>query len=897
MGTAQAGRALTPSETAATFQAQNRRALGMFVVILVGLVAAVFAYRLGEDAQTSRIQASFERIAGERIAAVEAGLLTTIGSLRPLASFLNAAREPGPEEFQRFVAPLLASSPGIQAFEWVPVVENAERARFEAEAAREFPGFRIRDQNGQGMAVAAERARYYPVTTVEPLRGNEKIVGFDVASDPVRRAAIEAAVATRAPQASGRITLIQHAGDHNGFFVAYPVFDGSDRLRGLVLGVFCVEEAVNRLGSGADLSLSISDLAADPREAQMYPATPRGVSRPPAAVASSRVLSIGGRPWLVEAVATPDFLARETGRLPEVLLVAWLFLAGNIAWLVDRRYAVKAEVIARTADMRQARDEARRANRAKSDFLAAMSHEIRTPLIGVVALADHLLDQNLSPEHRQSLAIIARSGEHLHRMINDILDFSKLEAKQLTLEIRPFNPSTAARNVAALMERQAADKGLSLDVRIADDLPERVAGDPARLRQILLNLISNALKFTDSGGVHIEVSAESPQADGRRPLVFTVRDSGPGMSEATRAKLFTEFWQADSSIARRFGGTGLGLAISRRLAKRMDGDIFVVSAPGEGSAFTLRAPFAEIPAENAAQELGEERSAAPPILSNDLPAPIRLVIPPPAPDADQHDFSGRSILLAEDNPTNRAIAQTILARTGARVVEASDGAEALAKASCERFDLILMDVHMPNMTGLEAARAIRALPAPFGDTPIVALTASAFQEDRNLCAAAGMDDFLAKPYRGGPLRDVAARAMAAEPASASARGSTPVCGEPAAQVGAPAFAYDSFALLGAEVGPEDARDLLRDFMTDASARLEIIEAELRKGELGVSGREAHALKSSAATMGLARLAAIARELEAAARREDGASAETLGQAARAAFDEARPHVDEILSAA
>ena len=272
----------------------QKRALAIFVVVFVGMVTAVFAYRLREQ-QTGRIQASFERIAGERIAAAEAGLLTTIGSLQSLASFYVSLNEPTAEKFHRFITPLLASYPGVQAFEWVPVVENADRARFEAEAGARLPGFRISERGPQGMERAGERARYYPVTWVEPLRGNEKSVGFDLASNPVRRAAIEAAIATRAPQATGRLTLVQETGDQHGFLVFHPVFDASDQFRGLVIGVFRLGDVVDRLGPvTADLSLSIRDLAAKPAEAQLYPPVPWLSRAPP--VASSRTLRIAGHP-------------------------------------------------------------------------------------------------------------------------------------------------------------------------------------------------------------------------------------------------------------------------------------------------------------------------------------------------------------------------------------------------------------------------------------------------------------------------------------------------------------------------------------------------------------------------------------------------------------------------
>lgn len=839
---------------------QPRRPLAIFVVIFLGVVAAVVAYGLGEQADNNRIQASFERIAGERIAGVEAGLLTTIASLQPLAAFFVSLNEPNAEKFRRFATPLLASHPEVQGFGWTPAVARAER----------------------DLA--------FPTEMIEPLRDNETLIGFDIGADPAGHAAIAAAIASRAPRLVGRIALPPEAGQQQGWLVVQPAFDAADRLRGLAVGVFRFDALFDRLGRPtADLSLAITDIGPDAQGGRLYPLTPAPPRPRGGAIATARTLVIAGRPWRFEAVAAPEFVERERGHLGPTLLIVWLFLAGNIVWLVDRRFAVEAEVRARTEEMRQARDEARAAARVKSDFLAAMSHEIRTPLNGVVALADHMLEQDPTPHQRDALAIIARSGEHLQRMINDILDFSKLDAKKFTLEPRPFSPANTARNAVALMARQAADKGLSLDLRIDGDFPERVEGDPARLRQILLNLISNAIKFTQTGGVVVEVSAAAREkaADGRRQLSFAIRDTGPGIAADMREKLFTEFWQADTSIARRFGGTGLGLAISRRLARLMGGDITVRSAPGAGSVFTLRAPFPELPAV-AAEEI------APP---ENLPAPVRFTPPPSSPEAEAaHDFTGRAILLAEDNPTNRAIAQTILARTGARIVEACDGVEAVAAAAGEKFDLVLMDVHMPNMTGLEAARAIRQLPAPLCDTPIVALTASAFQDDRDQCRDAGMNDFLAKPYRGGPLRDIAARAMGAAPARpAPTAQKTPDAPQPA--FAQEPFAQNSFALLGAEIGAEDARALLRAFMKDAAARLEILEAELRKGELRVPGQQAHALKSSAATMGLARLAAIARELEEAARRDNAAEARTLGQAARAALEEARPQIDQILSAA
>ena len=582
------------------------------------------------------------------------------------------------------------------------------------------------------------------------------------------------------------------------------------------------------------------------------------------------------------ATATPAYMANERGFLPWSFLAACLFLTGNIAWLLDRRYAVEEEVVVRTAEMRQARDDARAANRAKSDFLATMSHEIRTPLNGVIAMADHLLEKTLPSDHREPLEIISKSSEHLLRVINDILDYSKLEAKKVEFEKRPFAVASLVENVVEMFAVQADDKGLRLDVRFAPDLPAQVSGDAARLRQILLNLVSNAIKFTERGHVCVEVACRDDVPDLAKPepqarLVFIVRDSGVGMSEEALSHLFTEFWQADNTISRRYGGTGLGLAISRRMAEQMGGGVEVASALGVGSAFTLSVPVTRLAADAlpAADREDVEKSSA------------------------SENFAGRRILLTEDNPTNRQIARTILARTGAQIDTAQDGLEAVASARAVAYDLILMDIHMPNMNGIDATRAIRSLPAPYGRAPIIALSASAFREDQEDCRAAGMNDFLAKPYRGAPLREIVARHMGlVEPVSAPANAENGQAA--AAQPGyhdQPAFEFECFAILGIEIGHEDARELMTEFLADARHRLDDMRALLARQEMISLKEAAHALKSSSAMLGLARLAAVSKELEHVIAAEDYSRVETLNSAANTAFHDAKPFIDEAMLAA
>ena len=523
-------------------------------------------------------------------------------------------------------------------------------------------------------------------------------------------------------------------------------------------------------------------------------------------------------------------------------------------------------------EMQRARDAARAATRAKSDFLATMSHEIRTPMNGIIAMTDHLLELERRAEQRELLTVISKSSDHLLAVINDILDFSKLEAGRIELESRAFSIPALVQNVVDMFAVRAREKGLTIDSRIDANSPEWVVGDEARVRQILLNLMSNAVKFTKEGGVRLEVSSDA--ATPRASVTFVVRDTGIGMSEEALGQLFTEFWQADSSISRKFGGTGLGMAISHRIMTCMGGTIRIESKPGEGSVFRVSIPFdppspTETPLQTAGEGNGEEAV---------------------------FDFSGRRILLVEDNLTNQRIAKTLLARTGAVVEIANNGAEALAAASSGDHDLILMDIHMPQMNGFEATLAIRALAEPRGSVPILALSASAFQEDRARALEVGMNDVLTKPFRAQSFRRIIAKWLPRS--SGSDAGANTI----ASSVGAPArkvdktlgFDPDVFRILCVEIGEEDAHDLLRGFMVDTRRELETMKDHFMRGEISAMGAIAHALKSSAATLGLTRLSESATELEMLAESGNWSRVEEFGESVYAAHQSARPAIDQIL---
>ena len=413
------------------------------------------------------------------------------------------------------------------------------------------------------------------------------------------------------------------------------------------------------------------------------------------------------------------------------------------AFALSRQARLQAQLVRRTAVAHAMQAKALAANHAKSEFLATMSHEIRTPLNSILGFAALVADTpDLSSENRRRLDLITSAGRSLADLVGDVLDFAKVEAGRLELSPTAVRPVDLLRDAAGIVGPAAEAKGLSLTVEVdavgAGDPDTALLLDEGRLRQVLLNLLSNAVKFTEAGGVTARLSL-GPEPGAVR---FEVIDTGIGIAPDDQARLFRRFTQADSSISRRYGGAGLGLAISRALVRLMDGDIGVESTPGEGSRFwlSLAAAVAEAPAAGTA---------------------------PPS-DLD-YDAPAARILLVDDHPMNRELGEALLTLAGCVVQTAEDGAQAVEAARRGAFDLVLMDVHMPGMDGLAATRAIRALPAPAGVVPIVALSADVRPEQFALCCQAGMTDYVAKPIQRDLLLAAVARALAPEDAAAQAQ--------------------------------------------------------------------------------------------------------------------------------
>lgn len=716
----------------------QRRAIVTIGVTLVFTLMALFVYhsRTWQEEDLGRqIQHDASIVARALESSIE-GAASTVYGLADLLSFEPSMTR---QTFEAFADGHLRRIQTISALSWNKQVRNDERARAEAILRADYgPERQIYEIDANGSRVPAEEAdQYVYVKYIVPLKAHETAIGLNVWHQPTRRLALETALYNNDAAITAPVRLVQNQ-DGLDTLIFVPV-KREGRNRGFATGIMMTERLVETALADAHangLLLQVTDTAAPAGQNILQPyRAPEGEILHPDR-GTSLFINVVDRRWQLDVVPTTRYLLAHRSRTSLlVLVVAWVSAATlGILFLVmaGRQFETERLVSERT-------EELVRANRAKSDFLANMSHEIRTPMNGVLGMLTLLQDSALDEEQRKLVDIAHSSARAQLALINDILDFSKLEKGQLTLMPEPLHLPTLISDSVAMLRPTAAAKNLAIELDLPARSVEYLVSDSLRLQQVLFNLIGNAIKFTNEG--RVTVSLKQKQISGGACHVeIAVKDTGIGIAAEDQPMLFERFKQVDSSASRKYQGTGLGLAISKQIAELLGGSIALESRLGIGTTITVSFDA---------------------VTTTDVPAREAEI------SADDQAGEQRTlhVLVAEDNIVNQLLVQKLLKKHGHDAVMANNGQEVLdrlteqAATGAKPFDLVLMDIQMPLMDGVEATTTIRRSGAAYAGIPIIALSANALPEQHREYLAAGMDAFVDKPILVGEFYGTIARVL------------------------------------------------------------------------------------------------------------------------------------------
>ncbi|EQC43772.1 CHASE domain-containing protein [Bacteriovorax sp. Seq25_V] len=731
------------------YRTNRSRIFAVGIPLFLAFVVSVFIYIKSSFSALEVERKEFNSKSYEVERAIQYSIKNYTDILMSIKAFYESSEDVTHEDFRDFTRFFFKREKGIQALEWIPVVQHKDRSRVEKQISDNYGREVFFTKRVAGKLVKdSNRDFYFPVSYVQPYEGNEVVLGYNLGSDEKRQDALEYAKTNNEIVSTQLIKLVQDNERVPAIILFVPVYyKSSFEFIGYVNGVFKIKDILRSALSEIDLSGVEYILTQDES----------GTNDPDFVVKSFNQnldlskdillentyrFEIGKKSWTFKSLKTRAYASRNKNWGVWFLLTSSLFfssLLGVILLIVSgQTEKIGQEVRDKTLALKSMNDDLRESNlkieqmsKYKSEFLANMSHEIRTPLNGILGMINTIDEDPLSEKQKNSLEIVKIASESLYTIINDILDFSKIEAGKMSVELHGFDFRKNIEGTFALFRGKAEEKGVSLKLYIEPSCPRFIKSDSVRISQILTNLLSNAIKFTEKGNILVQVSASTTE-NNLKNICILVKDSGIGIDAEIIHNLFNPFTQADSSITRKFGGSGLGLVICQKLANLLGGHISVESQVDIGSSFQFDLTVEELQSIDAKSE------------QNFI--------------ADKQAFRFLKVLVAEDNHINQKVVTSLMKKFEIDIDIANNGAEAIKMSQTNNYDLIFMDIQMPEVDGYEATKEILA-EGINKNTPIIAMTANVFKEDRDRCMDYGMKDFIEKPIKIHELRRVLSKSL------------------------------------------------------------------------------------------------------------------------------------------